>query len=117
MARRVHDANMSLPDLYVWHLFIRPDPAGGHALSVLDLHRMVPKVWTASGRFRSLARLHWSMSPHYFDDEIKELLVSTYSADGQIDVDCLARSIRDNAHTLNKRGRDIDRYYARAIAC
>jgi hypothetical protein len=118
LARRMYDVNVSLPDLYVWHLFIRPDPtADGYALSVIDLHRMVPKAWTTPGRLKSLVRLHWSMSPRYFDDELKELLVSTYNEDGRIDLDYLARSIRDNARTLERRGRNIDLYYAQALAC
>lgn len=112
LARRLHDVNASLPDLYIWHIFIRHDPAtGGYALSVIDLHRMIPKARTASERFKSLARLHWSMSSRYFDDDLKDLLISAYAEAGPIDRNCLMRSIRRNALTLARRGRDVGRYY------
>jgi len=112
LARRLHDVNVSLPDLYVWHIFIRHDPTtGGYALSVIDLHRMIPKARTASERFKSLARLHWSMSSHYFDDDLKDLLISAYAEDGRVDGNRLMRSIRRTARTLKKRGRDLGRYY------
>lgn len=115
LARRMYDAGLSLPDLYVWHLFIRSDPASGrYALTVIDLHRMVPRAWTSGGRFLSVARLHWSMASRYFDDGLKELLVATYIGDGPIDADRLARSIRNQAATMDRRGRNVERYYAQA---
>ena len=115
LARRLCDVNVSLPDLYVWHIFIRHDPAAGrYALSVIDLHRMIPKARTASERFKSLARLHWSMSSRYFDDDLKDLLISAYAEAGRIDRNRLMRSIRSNARTLEKRGRDVGRYYPKA---
>jgi len=115
LARRLHDVNVSLPDLYIWHIFIQPDPGGsGCALSVIDLHRMIAKARTASERFKSLARLHWSMSSRYFDDDLKDRLISAYAENSRVDLDRLTQSIRRNARTLEKRGRDVERYYAQA---
>jgi len=115
LVRRLHDVNVSLPDLYIWHVFIQPDPGGGgYALSVIDLHRMIPNARTAFDRFRSVSRLHWSMSSRYFDDGLKDRLISAYMENSRIDLDRLMRSIRRNAQTLEKRGRDVDRYYAQA---
>lgn len=115
LARRLHDVNVSLPDLYIWHVFIGPDPGGsGYGLSVIDLHRMIPRTRTAAGRFKSLARLHWSMSSRYFDDDLRDRLISAYTENSRIDLDRLMRCIRCDAQTLKKRGRDVERYYAQA---
>jgi hypothetical protein len=49
LVRQVHELNISLPDLYIWHTFIREDRLGDECkLSVIDLHQMAHSV-TSSG--------------------------------------------------------------------
>lgn len=108
---RIHALNISLPDLSVWHLFT-PAAAFGHAydLSVIDLHRMIQNVRRRSPKIRDLSRLCWSMSPRYFDDALKDLLVTTYAAGTRMDPRALAKAVARNVARLDKV-HPPDRYY------
>jgi hypothetical protein len=81
-------------------------------LSVINLHRMIWNARSMSCRIKDLGRLQWSMSPRYFDDAVKDLLVSTCAAGVRTDPDALARAVKryvrklDNVHPP-------DRYYRR----
>jgi hypothetical protein len=110
---RIHARNISLPDLYVWHLFT-PAAAFGHAydLSVIDLHRMVRNVRLKSRKIKDLARLQWSMSRRYFDDGLRDLLVSTYAAGTRMNPEALARAVARYANRMEK-ARPVERYYRR----
>lgn len=79
--RRIHDLNISLPDLYLWHFFIAEDCLnGGCQLSIIDLHRMSTNVNSPRAKLKNLAKFYWSMSEKYFNDEIKDFLLDEYMA-------------------------------------
>ena len=41
LVRKIHDARISLPDLYLWHVFIKENHnLGQYDFAVIDLHRM-----------------------------------------------------------------------------
>jgi len=84
---KIHAANICLPDLYVWHIYITENPGGGYDYAVIDLHRMSRNVTSRRLKIKNLGRLHHSMLESYFDEELKHLFVKSYAAgsrDGNI---------------------------------
>ena len=82
LARKLHDLNVGMPDLYIWHIFLRDrhnaDGPGVEDLAVIDLHRMRMNVRRTGKKIRDLAALNYSMLDKYFDDHLRELLISSY---------------------------------------
>lgn len=78
---RIHEARISLPDLYVWHLFIQEkqdqDKNKGYEFAVIDLHRMRISAGR-SHRIRDLGALDFSMLETYFDEELRRLFMHSY---------------------------------------
>jgi len=80
--RKIHDARISLPDLYIWHVFIKETPTPDkYDFAVIDLHRMEHNVSSQNKLIKNLGRLHHSMVAKYFDDKLKELLIESYASD------------------------------------
>lgn len=79
--RRIHGANISLPDLYVYHLHITERAVEKYDFAVIDLHRMSRNVMNKNRKLKNLGRLHHSMLAEYFDDDLKRLLIKSYAAD------------------------------------
>lgn len=80
--RKIHNAKISLPDLYLWHIFITKslwaDELTEDDFAILDLHRMRVKVSNQNARIRDLGALDFSMSDKYFDDGIREIFLDAY---------------------------------------
>ena len=76
LVRKIHNAKVSLPDLYLWHIFIDQSD-----LAVIDLHRMKTNTSSRQQRARNLAALDFSMLDKYFDKDLRELLLETYLAE------------------------------------
>jgi hypothetical protein len=80
--RKIHKAGISLPDLYVWHLFLTEDKnasgTGRYDFAVIDLNRMKRNTKSKSERIKNLGRLYFSMTDKYFDKQMRELLVRCY---------------------------------------
>jgi len=82
LTRRIHDLNIVLPDLCVWHIFICEDCLNGrYQLSIIDLHRMSRNIQNQNKRIKDLGSFFWSMSEKYFDDELKNLFLDAYMSD------------------------------------
>lgn len=80
--RRIHDSKFSLPDLYVWHIFLEENHTrGGWDFAVIDLHRMSHNVTNQKQQLENLGRLLHSMTEQYFDDELKRLFIESYAGD------------------------------------
>lgn len=82
LCRKIHDARISMPDLYLWHFFMKeisPDQKD-YEFAVIDLHRM-SKNTGKSALYKSLAALDFSLSPRYFDDSLRALLLKSYMSD------------------------------------
>ena len=82
LIRKIHDARISLPDLYVWHIFIEESKdAGKWDFAVIDLHRMAHNVTNKNQQIRNLGRLDYSMLDKYFDHRLRQLLIESYAGD------------------------------------
>ena len=94
--RRVHDAGISLPDLYLWHIFIKQDETTGQwEFDIIDLHRMQHNVTNCNQQLANLGRLDHSMTDKYFDNSMRELLIESYAGSGRPENTAeLARKIR-----------------------
>jgi len=78
--RRIHNLNISLPDLYLWHIFIRENPSSqGWDFAVIDLHRMAHNVTNQNQQIRNLGALVHSMLDKYFDDTLRQLFIESYA--------------------------------------
>jgi tRNA A-37 threonylcarbamoyl transferase component Bud32 len=106
--RKIHALNISLPDLYVWHIYISEDSAGQYNYAVIDLHRMSRNVTGRSQKIKNLGRLHHSMLDSYFDEELKQLLVESYAADGQVgDVTKLLAQVKKYSDAISARRKQL----------
>ena len=115
LVRELHDAGVSVPDLYVWHLFVT---VGDDDLPVrwhlIDLHRMVPQRAGTAWKHKQLARLYWSLAGDYVDADCKTLLIDAYGTDNdERDQRRLRDGVRAYAAVLEKR-RHLKRYYRRS---
>ena len=80
LIRRIHDLNINLPDLYLWHIFIKEtEIAGEWEFAVIDLHRMSHNVTDRNQQIKNLGRLDHSMRDEYFDDSIRRLFIESYA--------------------------------------
>jgi len=78
--RRIHDLNLSLPDLYLWHIFIKENQnRKGWEFAVIDLHRMMCNVTDQNRRIRNLGALDHSMLDKYFDNPVRQLFIESYA--------------------------------------
>lgn len=105
--RKIHDANICLPDLYVWHIYITEN-AGEYEYAVIDLHRMSRNVTGGRPKIKNLGRLHHSMLDGYFDEELKQLLVESYAADGRHgDITRLLARVKKYSDAVSARRRQV----------
>ena len=79
--RKIHDMKISLPDLYLWHIFVSQTEHGDWRFAVIDLHRMKTDVTNSEEYLKNLGRFHYSMIDRYFDDKSRRLLISSYAGD------------------------------------
>ena len=79
-ARKIHDAKISMPDMYVWHFFIKDErgESGDYEFAVIDLHRMSVNVSSKNLQYKNLGALDYSLLPEYFDIDLKDLLLNAY---------------------------------------
>jgi len=104
---KIHDSNICLPDLYVWHIYIT-ESAGEYEYAVIDLHRMSRNVTNRRPKLKNLGRMHHSMLDRYFDEELKQLLVKSYAADGQHgDVTKLLAKVKRYSDAVSAKRRQV----------
>lgn len=116
LARKAHQANISLQDLYLWHIYIYEDSLENDCrLSVIDLHRMLRNVKNPKKKAEDTGALYWSMTSEHFDDAHKDLLIDTYAGnDGWAgDKETVRSNICKRAEVLANR-RKIWNHYERA---
>ncbi len=75
--RRIHDVGIDMPDLYIWHVFIK-ETEGQYDFDVIDLHRMSHNVNKKNRQIKNLGRLDHSMLDKYFDENIRKLFIESY---------------------------------------
>jgi tRNA A-37 threonylcarbamoyl transferase component Bud32 len=105
LIRRIHNLNIVLPDLAVWHIFISEDHLNGQCqLSVIDLHRMTQNVQSQTKKIKDLGKFFWSMSEKYFDNELKNLFLDAYMSDNWRGSKAdFAKKVRKRAAVIAKR--------------
>jgi len=94
--RKIHDTNISLPDLYLWHIFVSPKQDQGdnkYDFAVIDLHRMRRNVRNKNDRIKNLGAFDFSISPKYFDRRLKEFFLDAY----------IGRSTSDNKGAIRRK--------------
>jgi hypothetical protein len=104
--RRIHALNVSLPDLYVYHLYLTEKAGGEYDFAIIDLHRMSRNVTNRNQKIKNLGRLHHSMLDEYFDDDMKELLIRSYAAsDWNGDVAALVAQVEKHSRAVSAKRR------------
>ena len=103
--RRIHNLNVSLPDLYLWHIFIKENPGLGEwEFAVIDLHRMARNVTNQNQQIRNLGALDHSMLDKYFDDTIRRLFIESYAGrDWPGGVTKLAAKVKKRSRAISAR--------------
>lgn len=101
--RRIHDAGISMPDLYMWHIFVdEPREAGLYEFAFIDLHRMCHNINSPSWFNMDLGRLLFSMDRQYFPLELCRLLIDSYAPDSS-KADLLWANVLKQAGRIAKR--------------
>ncbi|MHC5061516.1 MAG: lipopolysaccharide kinase InaA family protein [Planctomycetota bacterium] len=110
--RKIHNAKISMPDLYLWHIFMTktplPDQVTEDDFAIIDLHRMRINVSNRNDQIRNLGALDFSMSDKYFDDAVRELFLNAYTSDTPGRRTALYRKIKSRSHVLANRRRRLD---------
>ena len=102
--RKIHDAKISLPDLYIWHLFVSEKNLGEYDFAVIDLHRMKVDTTGETERARNLGALDFSMSEKYFDEKLRRIFLDAY-AGSDYNQDRLWRKMKRRSKILSGRRR------------
>lgn len=78
--RSLHRAKLSLPDSYLWHLFVLEPilPDAPYRFAIIDLHRMQVHAAAARHAARNLGALLFSLPDEWFDGRLRELFLQTY---------------------------------------
>ena len=106
--RKIHASNICLPDLYVWHIYITENAAGEYDYAVIDLHRMSRNITNKNQKIKNLGRLHHSMLDSYFDEELKQLFVKSYAADGRGgDISKLPAQVKKYSDIISARRKQV----------
>jgi hypothetical protein len=106
--RKIHASNISLPDLYIWHIYITENAAGEYDYAVIDLHRMSRNVTSRSRKIKNLGRLHHSMLDSYFGEELKQLFVKSYAAGGRDgDIAALPAQVKKYSNAVSAKRRQV----------
>ncbi len=80
LIRKIHDAGINLPDLYIWHIFIKEKTDEEHYdFDIIDLHRMTHGTTNENRQIKNLGRLDYSMLDKYFDENLRRLFLGAYA--------------------------------------
>ena len=103
--RRIHEAGFSMPDLYIWHIFIKQNATGDdYDFAVIDLHRMRHNVTGRTEQLKNLGRFVHSMRAEYFDDAAKNLLIESYASENWVgDIKKLKRKVKQFSDAVSRK--------------
>jgi hypothetical protein len=78
--RKLRQARVSLPDSYLWHLFmLEPiDPNRSYRFAIIDLHRMQINTTTSMHAANDIGALSYSLPNEWFDDRMRNLFLKVY---------------------------------------
>lgn len=105
--RKIHDAGISMPDLYLWHIFITnesPLENNKYDFAIIDLHRMSVHL-NGINRVKNLGAFDFSMTDDYFDDDLRSVFMEAYVEDSRYSCKSLYAKVKRRSDVLNKRRR------------
>jgi len=106
--RKIHDARISMPDLYVWHIFMESEE-NRYDFAVIDLHRMTANARGNRWRIRNLGALDFSMTSKYFDQALRDVFFNAYFGDDfDADKAAFCRKVTNRSMILANRRRRPD---------
>ena len=110
--RRLHDRRISLPDLYIHHIFIRK-LTDEYEFAFIDLNRMSRNVLDPGAKIKDLGALFFSMISDYFDEQTKRDLLADYAGErSATGGDRLYDRVDRRARVLASRRGDPIRYWS-----
>lgn len=104
--RRIHNAKISMPDLYVWHFYVSENNCNGseYEFAIIDLHRMKTNIDDLNQRIRNLAAFDFSMRAEYFDSSMRRLFLESYASDNWPGgIEQLAKKVKKRSQQLSSR--------------
>jgi hypothetical protein len=105
--RRIHDAGIRLPDLYVWHVFLLGDTDSDftdNSFALIDLHRMKIRRKDIDQRTRDLGAFLYSMCEPFFEDRHRRLLTDAYlEGDLSFNRERFLSAVEHRRQTLQRR--------------
>ncbi|MCF7955655.1 MAG: lipopolysaccharide kinase InaA family protein, partial [Phycisphaerae bacterium] len=103
--RKIHQAGVNMPDLYVWHLYLESEDVTTCDFAIIDLHRMSKCREIKTGQIiRNLAALDFSMIEKYFNDEMRYSLVESYlNGASKKETQSLYKKIKQRSNVLRSR--------------
>ncbi|HPS56201.1 MAG TPA: lipopolysaccharide kinase InaA family protein [Sedimentisphaerales bacterium] len=103
--RRIHRAGVSMPDLYVWHLYmLNPIDVNNLKWAVIDLHRMSCGVKNSDKKIRNLGSLDYSMLDKYFSRGMKKAFIKAYVKNDSLFSDVrITKKIKERSAHICKR--------------
>ena len=107
LVRKIHEAQISLPDLYLWHVFIKEKPnSKQYDFAVIDLHRMGHNISNQNQLLKNLGRLDHSMLDKYFDERLRKLLIEAYAGDNRAgEVTNLIQQVKKHSSAVSAKRR------------
>ena len=80
--RKIHDARLSLPDSYIWHIYmVQTGPtADDYEFGMIDLHRMQIRVRGNRPATMNLGRFLFSLPEGFMDERLLTVFMDTYFA-------------------------------------
>jgi hypothetical protein len=78
--RKLHEARVSLPDSYLWHLFLLEpiDLRQPYQFAIIDLHRMQINSTTSRHAAHDIGALSYSLPDEWFDTPLRNLFLNVY---------------------------------------
>ena len=97
---KIHNAAISMQDLYVWHIFlteqIEVNNLPKYDFAVIDLHRMKNNVRNKGEYLENLGRFHHSMTDNYFDENNRKFLIRSYGGESsESDIQALINKVEN----------------------
>ena len=107
---KIHNSNISMSDLYLWHIFLINEKAaenGNYEFAVIDLHRMSVRL-NLSKRARNLAAFNFSLNEKYFDDKLIKEFFDSYTGGLEINSKKLLSLVARRTEILKGRRRRVE---------
>jgi hypothetical protein len=119
--RQLHSARLSLPDSYLWHLFLLEpiDMRQDYRFAIIDLHRMQINSASPMHVARTLGSLLFSLPEEWFDARLRNMFVKIYlelsGANPITNQHAFMEILKKREHILRKRRKKPDLQYLKRM--